>query len=70
MEGGGLSVMMGSDTLMPMLRVDNWDLFKSPVLMMCVYQGRRKFTLIILYTICLHVYTCSPIAASMVICEL
>ena len=44
MEGGGLSVMMGSDRMMLMLLVDNWDAPKPAVLMMWVYQGRRRFT--------------------------
>ena len=48
MEGGGLSVMMGLDRMMLMLLVDNWDTSEPAVLMMCVDQGMRKFTLSII----------------------
>ena len=41
MEGGGLSVMMGSNRMMLMLLVDNWDTLEPAALMMCVYQGKE-----------------------------
>ena len=60
MEGGGLSVMMGSDRMMLMLLVDNWDSSESADLMMCVYRGKTRFMLSCPY---------NSTAVSVVICE-
>ena len=62
MEGGGLSVMMGLDRLKLMLLVDSWGTSEPAVMMMCVDQGMRKFTLIL-------ISVCHSKPTSVVICE-